>query len=537
MTLTLAQVHTWQPDAVAGLADALTARRRDLLAALDELDQAAPPSSWTGSAATAATGNHRDLRSGLEEVTQEVTTVINALDEGADQIRTVVADLTDVLDRATGQGARVDLTSGTVHATDAGTDLDPHQIADQLSMVWHSATQADAILARSLHAAATVLSTAGPDAPDLDVLPPPHGASEEDVSRWWHDLDPAEQKYILEHHPEWIGNLDGIPAWARDDANRSLLPAYRAELQASYDRLLDLALATPGNSFLFIQAGLIEKKLAGLEEVTDVLDRGDRQLLVLDTSGAHELRAAVAIGDVDTADSVGVFTPGFDANVRDSLAGYDSSMAALADLTASEALRQGRVQTVATVTWLGYEAPQSDAGLLLPSRSVLSSTSAQTGGEDLSSFLRGVDASRAEDAHVVPMGYSYGSTVTGYALTEQTGADAAVVLGSPGVGTSDASDLQVPEGSTYMIEARRDAVADTGWFGRDPSHMDGVTGLSARDETIGGVTYTESVGHSDYLTEGSTSQYNLAQILAGQPEYAVEHHGRGIGDWFSRPLW
>src|SRR5699024_3835849 len=112
-----------------------------------------------------------------------------------------------------------------------------------------------------------------------------------------------------------------------------------------------------------------------------------------------------------------------------------------------------------------------------------------------------------------------------------------VVLGSPGVCTSAVSDLQVPEGSACMIEARRDAVADTGWFGRDRCHMDGVTGLSAREETIDGSTYTESVGHSDYLTEGSTSQYNLAQILADQPEHAVQHHGRGIGDWFSRPLW
>ena len=44
MTLTLAQVRTWQPGAVASIADAVTTRRRDLLAAQDTFDAAATPS-------------------------------------------------------------------------------------------------------------------------------------------------------------------------------------------------------------------------------------------------------------------------------------------------------------------------------------------------------------------------------------------------------------------------------------------------------------------------------------------------------------
>lgn len=534
MTLTLAQVRTWQPGAVASIADAVTTRRRDLLAAQDTFDAAAPPSSWIGQAAAAAGAAHRQLGAGLQDLAAELTGVIGALDAAAEDLTTILADLEDALAYARGQGCRVDLVSGMVHADD--DDAPVEQVAARLGQVLQAAAQADSTLARALRAAAATLGLTGPDAQEPAVSPPPPRGTEKDAARWWNSLDPAAQQYVLDHHPDWIGNLDGVPGWARDEANRILVPQYRKELSAEYDRLLDLALRTPQSPYFFTRAGAVQKMLDGLDQIDAVLDRGGRQLLTLDISGDHELRAAVAVGDVDTADSVGVFVPGFTANVRDSLAGYDSSMAALADLAATESLRQGNVQSIATVTWLGYEAPQADMGLLLPSRSVLSASSAEAGAADLASFLRGVEASRDTPAHTVPIGYSYGSTVTGHALQEHTGADAAVVLGSPGIGTDTVDDLTVPEGSTYMIEARRDVVADTGWFGRDPSHMDGMTGLSARQEDVDGTTYTESVGHSDYLTEGSTSQYNLAQILAGQPEQAVQHHGRGIGDWFSKPL-
>ncbi|MGC0143144.1 alpha/beta hydrolase [Pseudactinotalea sp. Z1732] len=535
MSLTLAQVRTWQADALAGVADGVTARRRMLLGCLDDLAAASPPSSWTGRAAAAATTAQRELESALEQMVQELSGVITALDAAADVITAVLGELSDTLDYATGSGCRVDLVTGMVHPD---TDAAPVQrVADRLTQVLSNAAEADAALARALHTAAAALGTSGPDAGDPQVAAPPAGADERDVARWWREMDPAAQQHVLAEHPEWVGNLDGIPGWARDEANRTLLPRYRSELAASYDRLLDLALASPANPAFFIEAARVQKMLDGLDSIDSVLARGGRQLLTLDITGDHELRAAVAVGDVDTADSVGVFTPGFTSSVRDSLAGYDSSMASLAETAATESLRQGNVNTVATVTWLGYEAPQADLGLLLPSRSVVSAGPAQAGAEDLASFMRGVQASREAPAHLVPMAHSYGSVVTGYALQEATGADAAVMFGSPGVGTSDVGDLEMPEGSTYMIEARRDVVADTGWFGRDPSHMDGVTGLSALEEEIGGTTYSESVGHNAYLAEGSTSQYNLAQILAGQPEHAVQHHGRGIGDWFSRPLW
>jgi len=80
-------------------------------------------------------------------------------------------------------------------------------------------------------------------------------------------------------------------------------------------------------------------------------------------------------------------------------------------------------------------------------------------------------------------------------------------------------------------------VADGGVFGIDPSHVDGLTGLSAeRASTPDGRPLGESVGHSDYLTENSTSQYNISVVVAGLGARRIEDDGRGLGDVASWPI-
>ena len=68
------------------------------------------------------------------------------------------------------------------------------------------------------------------------------------------------------------------------------------------------------------------EKLRALDALETVIGRGDRQLLLLDPFDGHQLHAAVGSGDVDTADHVSVFTPGFTSTVQDSLSRYDGQM-------------------------------------------------------------------------------------------------------------------------------------------------------------------------------------------------------------------
>jgi hypothetical protein len=58
-----------------------------------------------------------------------------------------------------------------------------------------------------------------------------------------------------------------------------------------------------------------------------------------------------------------------------------------------------------------------------------------------------------------------------------------------------------------------------------------VTGLSARAATLpDGTASAGSVLHAQYLTPGSTSQYNIAATVAGLPDQRILDPGIGVGD-------
>jgi hypothetical protein len=121
---------------------------------------------------------------------------------------------------------------------------------------------------------------------------------------------------------------------------------------------------------------------------------------------------------------------------------------------------------------------------------------------------------------------------TGLALQRGTGVDDVVFFGSPGIGTDDVGDLGVRSGRVFAVEARNDPVADLSSFGTDVNLLGGVTVLSAAREVVDGVELSESVGHSAYLRNGTTSQYAIAAVVAGTPGLAPRGSGSssGFGD-------
>ncbi len=383
--------------------------------------------------------------------------------------------------------------------------------------------------------------------------PPPDHSSPAGNSAWWRSLSTLQQERVIRTHPGWIGNRDGISFVARDLANRALLAVDRGFLLTGKARL-ETALASdwplgPNHGLIQDATKLhqVNDKLASIAAIEATLAQGDRQLLTLDLSTVRA-QAAIANGNIETADNVAVFVPGMDSNVTDTMKAYDKEMRHLQQRAEEECIRAHprQASTTATVTWIGYQTPELGLDLLDPDTSVASDTTAKAGAAHLVPFLRGVGAARTSDAHLTLLGHSYGSTTAGFALQQETGVDNAVLFGSPGLGTSHGEDLKLATadsdgGQISYIEAKGDPVGDLGVFGADPSHLAGIDHASARAATVldpvtGEVRHFSGVtGHASYLVDNSTSQYNMSVVVAGLPERQVYDLGMGLGDVLSYP--
>ena len=549
MTVVLEQVRRWSAsglDAVVVGLDTAGARLGELREALV---RGRPPDAWRGLAGDAARAEHGRLVTRVERLAAEIRVVRAGVIAAADAVGGVRAGLAEAQDLADGCGLTIVVDGAAARPPVAGGAAAVQaEVGDRVEQVLHAASALDTDLAALLTGVASGTGAldanlVGPSAaattsaePAIGVLAPPEGTPAENAG-WWSALSPAVRQRVVVEHPEWVGNRDGIPAAIRDEANRALLDGrvgrIDADLRAVQARYDALTAGGPGAveaAWLAQRNDLLARldELRGRREVLDAVRNAaagtDRSVLLLDLDRTHP-RAAVAVGDVDTAEHVAVLTPGFGTTVQDGLGAEGETAAALRDRSLSALGGAGRGgESVAAVVWLGYDVP---AGLV----AVSTPDAARSGGADLARFYDGIDASRRADPHLTALGHSYGSLTTGYALQQAHGVDDAVVFGSPGLGTDHVDGLHVPPGHTGVVEAPWDPVADLAWFGDDPNRLDGVTGLSARPATLPDGTATAgSVLHADYLTPGTTSQFNIAATVAGLPEERILDPGVGVGD-------
>jgi Alpha/beta hydrolase len=536
----LGQVRRWSAAGLDAVAIRLQATGRALATIGEALERARPPDAWRGAAADAARTGHERVATLLRMLAADVVTVqagARAASDAVDGIQAALAQAHDLAD-ANGFTIAVDGTVADTALSEPGTaDTRPAvqaEIVDRVEQVLRASAVLDADLAVLLMAVAQAGSTGSPAA--IGVATPPDGTPA-DSAGWWSALSPAAQRMVVAEHPEWVGNRDGIPSAVRDEANRALLDGQVARLdvdlrsvRARYD-----ALTAPGPASLEAVWLAERNELLGrldelhrrrqvLDAVRATISGSDRRLLLLDLDRTRP-RAAVAAGDVDAAEHVAVLTPGFGNTVRGDLTDTADTADALRARSLAALDGAGRHgESVAAVAWLGYDVPVELLGVGTPD-------AARAGGADLARFYEGVDASRRTDPHLTALGHSYGSLTTGYALQQAVGVDDAVLFGSPGIGTDHVEALHVPAGHTGVVEASWDPVADLGWFGDDPNRLDGVTGLSARAATLpDGTASVGSVLHAQYLTPGSTSQYNIAATVAGLPEQRILDPGIGVGD-------
>ena len=362
--------------------------------------------------------------------------------------------------------------------------------------------------------------------------PPNPNWTPSQVNDWWTSLTDAQRQNIITKHPAWIGNLDGIPMTERHRANLVWLPIMQAEIDKevqNYKNKQDpWGDNTPGYEMMLQR----QRDIHALSTMFDP-DHPERakghQLLVLDNTGKH-LRAAIGTGDIDGADNVIVNTPGMDTGVTEEIVDtYDEkkkqarkpsefrpgSAVNNTDSIVTEAAETG--ESVAGVTWLGYDAP-TKAETADGTNSVFSDKAAKDAAKDLASLYDGIQETHRGDPHLVAAGHSYGSLATGYALRQSTAPDDFSVMGSPGPSSVDASDFHMLPDHTFAAANNWDPVAASGSYGGNPT-TNPNSDFTALDTDANG-PYKYSSGHSNYTDKGSTSLHSQGQILKGvKPDY------------------
>lgn len=499
-----------------GLATALTGIRDGVLQpAVARWTQGA----WRGDAAEAANRVCHGLDGEAEVAATQLRQVAALMRAAADAFEAVQHDLAEVIERAQAEpGIYVDAAGGVHPAPPGG--LRPAEFAQLarlaqyhealISEVRQRATEADHQFAQALrslrpqepeHADAEHGHAA--DARDalarLGLSPasiPERGTDPAAVAAWWRQLSADERRLLLAACPERIGALDGLSATVRDEANRRWLRRLIAAGDGTASRLANLLvqLEAPGPP---------EQRL---------------HLLLLDPAG--DGRAAIAVGNPDTARHTAILVPGMGAEL-DNLGGQIDRARNLQTNAHALAPNDG----VSVIAWLGYDPPdQYDAW------GAITGGDSRAGAAALDPFVDGLRVAHAGDEHLTVIGHSYGSTVVGAAAAKhQLAADDLVLIGSPGVNCDHARQLGLDPDHVWVADAAPgDLVAREslhtvltplnpalGWLAGQ--FESAIHGPAPHQEEFGArVFVTGTNGHSGYWDGGSPSLLNQAHIIVGQ---------------------
>ena len=367
--------------------------------------------------------------------------------------------------------------------------------------------------------------------------------SPSEVSAWWAALTDEERQACIERDPLKYGNLDGIDMASRDKANRlalygredadgnhvlgtGLLDQAQAKFdqaQAAYDDCVGAhGLFSDEAMALKAERDRAGRDLADLQNLDERLRKGAGEdgepvsLLALDTSG-EQVKAAVAVGDVDHAQHVANFTPGMGTNVRDSLDNYVD----VADRMRDNTVEQANIEPsdVAVVAWLNYDAPTDITKTW--DTDVASTEKARAGADRLAGFLTGVRSWRDEQGgslHLTSVSHSYGSTTAGFAMRQmgEGVVDDHIYLASPGSGADSVGALGVDPSHVWVSAVPEgDEVQGMGpdWsdFARDPKELEGIQHLSGDATGAQGYVSTNPGkydNHSSYFAPPKPGERN-----------------------------
>ena len=598
MAITWANILEWETGKLEEIANELLEARNGLREAYEKGNNARGALQSEGDAVTAMrTATSTNLTS-LEHALTNVNGALMAIEGARDGVGHILAQVNDVLAEAATKQCEID-AGGSVQpmASAPKTDLiliDAFALATRVKEIIEYADQVDTDLYHALQDINNDRYTDGDGANNKVVgvpdFPQPNWSPSQ-VATWWNSLPEDHKQLLMDHRPDDIRHLDGLPAYARDRANRFALDGYfdekgnyhkgaladaeqavndanakyQAALKKSTNKELNPALAK--NDYIdpelaeaqreYEQALEKYQDLKAIKSQTDPIHRltnGLAPAYLLDFNydeKYHRTTAIVSAGNPDTATHVSTVVPGIGTNVRGDLGYYMDFNDRLRDQTKHAGVNPNNV---AAISYLGYVAPKNsvnDLGIVQAADIGYANRAAPK----LAQFEEGLRASANANGHKflnTLLTHSYGSTTGGKSATLMAPGtvDRLILAGSPGGGVDSIDEYNVPKKQVYVSAVPSgDFVEGLGTiigYGKDPQNLEGITHLSG--DTTGSAEYAPLAGkmttenHMAYFHEGTRTSQDFANIVAGgkkttDEEWEALQRAQGKVTEFDRKPW
>jgi hypothetical protein len=377
---------------------------------------------------------------------------------------------------------------------------------------------------------------------DALVQIPPPGTGAEDVHKWWTSLTPEDRQRLIAEHPDQIGNLNGVPVGARGDANIAVMTQdlHRVLDTASrYGVTPDDVIRDPAKYGLsatdITRYQNADQTKQGLDHDVGKDPRHPNPVFLFaydPLAFGGKGRAAIAVGNPDTANNTAVIVPGTSSSVKGGWLhdGHNDALNLYAQANAADPNNP-----TAVIAWMGYDAPNDfkDPRIATP-------WLARTGSEALAQDVNGLWVTHLGGGeHVTVLGHSYGSTTVADAFAlHGVHANDAVLLGCPGTDLApNAATFHLHGGHVYVGAASTDPISLIGesdglskylfgddvagqvlgtdpGLGTDPA-ADGFGSVRFRAEVPGSDSINARHDHSHYYTLGSEALHGMADIASG----------------------
>lgn len=563
MAITWADILTWTTGPLESAATDLAATSKALVSAASDGQDAVAGIQSQGSAVTAIRTAASTNMTSLAQLATNVNSALMAIEGAYDGVAKVMANVQNAQAYAAENYCTIN-ADGTVSSNAYNEDEETKKRAliaaadleTTIKQIIKDADQVDTDLYHAMSDINNDRATDGDKATDNKVIGVPDHPNKNwtpsQNAAWWSSLSEKQRQHLIDHCPDEIRHLDGLPAAARDQANRHALKGWvdangdehKGALEYARGKLKEARDKSASEE----EIEQLKEKVSDLEAIDRQINNDDRArkglapayLLDFDYDEKyHRTTAIVSSGNPDTASYVSTLVPGIGTHVGSDLKKYMDDNENLKAQTAHTGVDPSRV---ATISYLGYVAPEGPGGKIYQAANI---GYADRAAPDLARFEEGLRASGNANGHSFTntvIGHSYGSTTAGKAMTQvaEGTVDNFIMCGSPGSGAESIDQYNVPKGHVYESSIPEgDAVQGLGpdsEYGTNPKKLDGIVHLSG-DATDSDKYWTpESViapdgqdlipqlpqhlahafsNHDTYFDDGTRTSQDFSNIIAG----------------------